>query len=174
MTEPIHLDRDERAAIVAEYDRLARQPVPPNKSSAGCSLMLLAVVFLIIAPRLVRALPHAPVLVLVIALVILLAGVVFFIFPGGGYARAAHSAQEALAFLATGYPGTPEERRNAAVAAVWYAFFSDGPSTTTTYDFDAARTQIGNALPYVQAVERVLVEERKAYTVFTAEKKGAE
>jgi hypothetical protein len=47
---------------------------------------------------------------------------------------------------------------------------SDGPSTSNTIDFEAARARLGDALPYVLSVERVLRDDFGLYPVFTDSK----
>jgi hypothetical protein len=172
MPSAVEFDAAERAAIVAEYDRLAAEPTRPNLTSVGCVMVVLAVIVLLTFPRFGRSLPHA-INVAVLALIALLAiaGILLNLFGGGGgYARASLRANEGLELLSKRFAASaPDTRRNAAVAMIFYAIYSDGPGSSSTYDFDKAREQLGPALEYVQAVERVLLAERKPYPIFTRE-----
>jgi hypothetical protein len=172
MPSATEFDAAERAAIVAQYDWLAAQPTRPNITSVGCVMVLLAIVILLTFPRFGRNLPRAiNVAALVSIAVLAVAGVLIYFFGGGGgYARASLRANEGLELLSKYFAtSNAEEKRSAAVAMIFYAIYSDGPGSTSTYDFDKAREQLGPALEYVQAVERVLLAERKPYPIFTHE-----
>jgi hypothetical protein len=51
-----------------------------------------------------------------------------------------------------------------------HAYCVDGPSTTTTFEFGAARERLGESLAYVLAAERALRVDHQIYPVFTDSK----
>ncbi len=172
--ESISFDETERAAIVAEYDRQARQPHVANLSPMGCVLMVIGVVIVLVIPKLGLPIIVGRFLLVVVTLMIL-SGLILELFFGGGYAlrRASKAPRAALDWIEKSFDsGTPDERRQAAVTAIGQAYYtSGGPWTAATYDVASARRRLGSALAYVRAVEGVLVSERKIYRVFTAEDK---
>jgi len=165
----------ERAAVLAEFDRLAAEPTKPNYSSSGCGLMVLAVVLFVVVPKLAPGMPSWGVITtLAFVIALLLAGVLVYVFGGGGYAHTKERVDAALVLLSSRFGiSTAEERRRAAVMLIYGVVYSDSPGMTSTFDFKAARAQLGPALAYVEQVERVLVEERQAYPIFTAKTEGA-
>jgi len=169
------LSPGERAAVLAEYDRLAAEPVQPNYSSSGCGLMVLAVVLFVVVPKLIPGMPRWGVIAtLVFVIALILAGIVIYVFGGGGYARSKQRIDAALAVLSSRFGiATMDEKRNAAVMLIYGAVYSDGPGTSSTFDFYAARAQLGPALRYVQQVERLLIAERQVYPIFTTNKNAA-
>jgi hypothetical protein len=169
------LSPGERAAVLAEYDRLAAEPVKPNYSSSGCGLMVLATVLFVVVPKLMPGMPRWGVIAtLVFVIALILAGIVVYVFGGGGYARTKQRIDAALAVLSSRFGmATAEEKRNAAVMLIYGAVYSDSPGMSSTFDFDAARAQLGRALPYVEQVERLLIAERQVYPIFTAKKDAA-
>lgn len=160
---------EDRAAMLAEYDRLLALPQPVNKTSAGCALLLLAFVLFIAAPFVLRRVPSLRIGFFVVEGILVLIGLYWNFFGmGGSYARASIGAESALAMLTKKFnSASAQERHNAAVYLVASAYYSDGPSTTTTFEFDEARAQLGPALPYMIAVEQFLIAERGASPVFT-------
>ena len=170
MPPPPEFDAAERAAIVVEYDRLAAEPKLPNFSSIGCMSFILSGVILLTFPRFGAGWPYA-INLFVLILIALLAGgglLMFFFGPDRGYERAKLRANAALELLSHRFAGTPaDERRNAAVAAIFYGMYTNAFSSKTTYGSVNAAGRLGEALRYVQAVERVLLAERAPYPIFT-------
>jgi len=167
-------DAGERAAIVAEWKRLAAEPPPENPRPYGCATFLVAAVLLPVLPKLLDAIglklpqPLGPILFVI--LVLALAGGFFVgVFVGSGvYGRAHARAQEALSWLAAN-PDSPDAaaRRRHAVALLFNTVVWDGPTVSTTIDPGQSRERLGASLPYVLAVERVLTSELKVAAIFT-------
>ncbi len=176
----LDFDAQERAAIAAEWDRQAREPAPSNPAPVGCLVAVVSLVVLgLVVPWAGRKFFPDPsagggwvlMAASAIALLALLGGLGAALF-GHGLARGKvrGKAEDAIAWLAqNSATAAIEERRPAAVTVILHAYFSSGPSTESTYDFAEAARQLGEALPYVAAVERALRRERKAYPVFTGE-----
>ena len=108
---------------------------------------------------------------MVICAAALLWGVVVGFFTGGKGAQHVYRRLEDAQrwFEEHREGGDSSQRRAAAVALVHFAFFSDGPSMSSMLDVAAARGRIGDAVGYVVEVERVLIEEVKAWPVFSAQ-----
>ena len=139
--------------------------------------MVLAVVVALAGPYLLRWLgieltPPLKVTLAVVLLLVFLGGAFFaLVLVSSTYAHAHRQADAAVAWLAqNGAQGDPAEMRRQAVTLLFHAFCSDGPSTTNTISFEDARARLGEALPYVIAVERALRVELKIYPVFTDSK----
>lgn len=167
------LEAAERAAIIAEWERLRAEPRPPAPPPYGCATFLVAAALLLIVPQLLKLagweLPRPLELVALVVLALAMAGGLFVsIFVGSGiFGRASNRANAAIDWLeANPGLGDPEERRRQAVTLLFNAVVSDGPTTSGTLDSDRARERLGANLPYVLAVERALVEERGLWVVF--------
>jgi hypothetical protein len=174
------LDAAGRAAIVAEWKRLAAEPPPTNPRPYGCATFLVAAVLLLGLPRLLELiglkLPQPLGAVLLVILVLALAAGFFVgIFVGSGvYGRACARAQEALAWLAANPESKDAEaRRHNAVALIFNTVVWDGPTVSTTIAPAQSRQRLGANLPYVLAVERVLVAELKIPAIL-AERSGTQ
>ena len=163
----------ERAAIVAEWKRLAAEPPPTNPRPYGCATFLLAGALFLGLPPFFKVLgwdlPEPLRLIIMAALVLALAGgfVVGVFFGSGVYGRAVVRARTALDWLAAN-PDSPdaEARRANAVALIHYTVVWEGPTVATALDLAEARSRLGAALPYVLAVERVLAEDLKVQAVW--------
>ena len=167
------MDASERAAIVAEWQRLAAQPIPANQKPVGCAVAIVAVVVLVVSPYLLKLIGSKilDMVVLGACVVALLWGlVVGFLTGGKGTQHVYRKLEEAQGWFDKHREGgDAAERRAAAVTLVHHAHFSDGPSMSLLLDVPAARTRLGGSLAYVEQVERVLCEEVKAWRVFTVE-----
>jgi hypothetical protein len=167
------VDAAAREAVLADWRSEAAVPVPPDTSSVGCAVAILALAVAVVVPALLRALgvtlPAGAGGIILGTLGVAFAWGVFKGLTGRskGFNSVAERAAEALGRLTT-HPGDrgPEARR-AAVALIQCAFYSGGPSTVATFDFAAARDRLGPALPWVVEVETVLVAESLTYPVFT-------
>ena len=178
MPAPIQFDAAEHMAIAAEWDRQAREPGPSNPAPVGCLVAVASVVVLLVIPWVGRKFFPDPssggwalLAARAVGLLALLGGLAAALL-GHGLARGKvrGKAEDAIAWLArNSSAASVEERRRAAVTVILHAYFSDGPSTESTFDFPTAVQQLGEALPYVAAVERALRKERKAYPVFTGD-----
>ena len=177
MSEP-QINVEERAAIVREYKRVAAEPGPANYSPAGCLLLVLSLLGFVFTPSVLRMtdLPVPGGALLVGWGILALVGIMLSMFGGSlSTSRVGYRAQENLRWLSE-HPagGRSEERRREAVSLLVHAYHSGGPWTVTTYEFDEARRTLGEALPYVMAVERVLREELDIYAVFTDDESETE
>jgi len=167
----------ERQALVAEWRRIQDEPPPRERREIGCLTTIIAVVLAAAGPYALRwfGIELHPGLKIALAAVLLLlflgGAFVAFVLVSGRYAHAYRQADAALTWLAqNGAGGDPAERRKQAVTLLFHAYCSDGPSTSTTINFEDARTRLGDALPYVMAVERALRTDLKIYPVFTDSK----
>ena len=171
------IDAAERAAIVAEWKRLGAEPIPPNQKPVGCAVAILAVLLLIASPYVLKLVGSKllDAIVLGACALALLWGLVVGFFTGGkGAQHVYRKLEEAQAwFDAHREGGDAGDRMKAAVALVHFAHFSDGPSTSMMLDPAAVRKRLGDAAAYVEEVERVLIEDVQAWTVFTASQTGA-
>ena len=167
---------DERGAIVAEWQRLAAEPIPPNQKPVGCAVAVLAVGVFILSPYALKMVGSKllDAIVLGACALALLWGLVVGILTGGKGAQHVYRKLEEAQrwFEEHREGGDPVERMKAAVALVRFAHFSDGPSMSLLLDVAAARGRIGESAAYVEEVERVLIEEVEAWAVFTADPKG--
>jgi len=155
-------DSEERAAIVAEWRRLAAEPPPFNPRPYGCATLIMAVAVLLLLPAVGLKLPQPWGLILLVVLGLVAAGGFFVgVFVGSGvYGRASTRANAALDWLSGNAASSDAEaRRQHAVALLFNAVVSDGPTTSSTIDFAQARERLGAGLPYVVAVERTLCAE---------------
>ena len=170
------IDSAERAAIVAEWNRLAAEPVPPNQKPVGCAVAILAVVALMVSPYVLKLVGSKllDAIVIVARTVALLWGLVVGFITGGKGARHVYGKLEAAQrwFEEHRDGGDALERMKAAVALVHFPHFSDGPSMSMLLDLAAARGRLGDSAAYVEEVERVLIEEVKAWAVFTSAPAG--
>lgn len=167
----------ERQALVAEWTRLQNEPPPRERREIGCLTVVIAVILAVAGPYVLRwlgiELPPAwkAMLAALLALAFLGGAFVSLILVSGRYAHAYRLADAAVDWLAkNGAGGDPVERRKQAVTLLFHAFCSDGPSTSNTIGFEEARVRLGEALPYVMAVERALRTDLKIYPVFTDSK----
>lgn len=173
MAHEHELEPVERAAIVAEWERLRAEPRPPALQPYGCATFLIATALFLIVSQMQKLtgwqLPRPLEWAVLVVLGLGIAGGLFVgIFVGSGvFGRAAERASAAIDWLEAN-PGSshPEERRRQAVALLFNAVVSDGPSTSGTFEPDRARERLGANLPYVLAVERALAEERGLWVIF--------
>lgn len=161
------IDAGEREAILAEFDRLGAEPLPAGKGLVALLVGAAGLFLLIGVPRLLHPSGVAATAVLVLSFVLLALSILLAAFGRSASSTWSGRAEDAIAWLVAEYPGEPDERRRAAVGAIYYAFLREGQ--VPTYDFQAAAQQLGPALEYVQAVERLLREaKRPVRPVFTA------
>jgi len=167
------MDAAERDAILADWRAEAAIPVPPDTSQLGCVVAGLAVLAAVALPKAIGALglalPAGTGGVVLGTLGVVFAWGVFRALTGKakGFNAVAGRAAEALGRLTSHPEDRGPEARRAAVALIQCAFFSNGPSSETTFDVAAARERLGAALPFVLEVERVLRDGLRAWPVFT-------
>ena len=158
----------QRAAIVAEWRRIAAEPPPFNPRPYGCLTVIAAIVLFVLVPQIGIRPPPPWGTVLLVVLGLALAGGLFVgVFVGSGvHGRAALRATAALEAL-TADPAPDEVMRlKHAVVLIAHAVVSDGPTTSGTIDIAGAKQRLGANLAYVMAVEQVLAEEIGALHVF--------
>ena len=167
----------ERQAIAAEWKRLQDEPPRRERREIGCMTAVVALLVALAGPYVLGKLgielhPGLKIALAALLALAILGGVFVGMFlVSGRFAHAHRRADAAVAWLAqNGAGGDPAERRRQAVTLLFYAFTSDGPSTSNTIDFAAARARLGAALPYVLSVERVLRADFGLYPVFTDSK----
>jgi hypothetical protein len=172
-----NLDASDRAALAAEWQRQAAEPLPTTPfRTIGCASAIAGVALLLGIPPLFRAIgvslqPGVGVALAVVLVAVTALGALVGVFVGSGrYAAATVRVEEALAWLAA-HPegGDAAERRRFVVALLLHAYVSDGPSMSSTYDPSTMATRLGPALPYVRDAERALREELSIGPVFTSE-----
>jgi hypothetical protein len=166
------LETTERLAAIAEWHRLAAERGPPERKPVGCLVMIVAVVAAIAAPPLLgwiglQLSQDARSLLLAVLCLAFLGGLLVWLFAQGKYGRYVQGAEAALEALA----GGKADVKN-AVALIFYAYCSDGPSLSSTFKPEEARAKLGAALPYVIEVEQALLSELKIYPVFTSAPAG--
>jgi hypothetical protein len=167
------LSPGEQEAILAEWDRLQAEPQPSDNRSVGCVLSIVAIALVILGPRFLPWVKMhlggwAGAAWFVVALAILLYGLYQNFFGNKTGAQAYQRSDLALRLLSQRFEASSQEERcSAAVAAIYYAYYSGGPYMASSYDIAEWKTKLGAAVKYVETVESVLVEKRQAFNVFT-------
>src|SRR3954469_2093184 len=170
----------EQEAILVEWDRLLAEPQPTDNRSVGCVLIIVAVKLVILGPRFLPWFKThlggwAGMAWFMVALAILLYGLYQNFFGNKTGTQAYQRSERALKVLSTQYGAAAvAERRSAAVAAIYYAYYSGGPYMASSYDASEWKSKLGVALEYVTAVELLLIDKRQAYNVFTEAQKKEE
>ncbi len=78
--------------------------------------------------------------------------------------------ESAIEELLAAYPdGDPEVLRDTAVRILDQSVVSRGPTAVSAFDREEVAEQLGDALPYVIEVERVLLARDQIYPCFTWE-----
>src|SRR3954462_13930854 len=174
------LSPEEQEALLREWDRLQAEPRPTDNRSVGCVLMIVAVALVVLGPRFLPWFKShlggwAGTAWFIVALALLLYGLYQNFFGNKTGAQAYQRSEGALKVLSRQYGAlSVEERRSAAVAAIYFAYYSGGPYMASSYDASEWKRKLGVALEYVIAVELLLIEKRQAYNVFTEAKKKEE
>jgi hypothetical protein len=160
------LDAEERARTVAEFRAQGDQRLPADRKPAGCALLIATPPLLIFAPQLVSGRGTA---IVVVAAALVVVGIYLVIFGGSAQWRALERrAFSGLDPLATRFASMlADERRSAAVRALYHAHYAGGPGSFPVYDANAQSERLGEALPYLQSVERVLIAEGLMHPTFT-------
>jgi hypothetical protein len=177
MSATFQLDAAEREAVLARFDVVAKEPRAANQKPVGCLIFALAGIFFLSFPKILHWLrlpPHTETAVgrgaTIFLLAVTLLGLRYYFFGDKGFAQAYRRASTALEWF-TKYSerADPVQQREYVVDLLSFATSSGGPSLNSTYDVDKARQALGSCLPYAEAVERLLIAERKAWPVFTLE-----
>jgi len=164
------LDRD---ALHRELEELRSRPAPHDPSSLGCTVAIVAIIGLVLMPVLTRAVdwPSAAFFWLGVGLLVTaLVGGALGIF-GGGFARGEliGEVEEAIDELSRIYPEADPARLRACALRILDGWIvSYGPTSTTAIDREAVAERLGEAVEYLVAAERVLLESEAVYPCFTA------
>lgn len=179
MTEEPDGGREDSVERLTDHDRrIVRETLgelesatpPAGRGTLGWLAAFVGLLVLVGWPRIVHRVPGGDFVspfVLLGGVVLLLGGPVLALLGGGGGARSAEAAAEA-AFRRLEDPRADRDTVvRASTLLLAHAFVSRGPTTTHTFEPDAAASRIGERLPVVEAVERHLVEGGVTYPVFT-------
>ena len=158
------MDAAEREAIAADWRRVSAAWKPRDFQGIGCLMLLVAAVLVLAVPKFAAHLPAGvgP----AAAGIGVLCGVAGFILMGsrqlqGSPVEIVNAAADALA------SGSTEKRRENAVTVLFHKYDYRGPTMSSNYDTAAIAQRLGAALPWVESVEQVLVEDLKIHSVFT-------
>jgi hypothetical protein len=150
-------------------------PAPTNLAAPGCVLFLVSLGLFALVPRIgadwlggnggpLRFLAFA----LIVAGIFTGLALFFFFGSGRGQLQARERAEAAIESLSTIPPDAArDDLLSAAVRLVLNSLYTRGSWTRPTIDVETAREALGDLLPLVESVERVLVTERHARPVFT-------
>ena len=151
---------------------LRERPPSGDRSSAGCVAAIIAIVAFVFMPVISRipGLNSAVLLGIGAALLaVAIVGGLVGIF-GGGFVAGAISTdvEDAIGQLLGAFPnGDPAVIRESTLRILEGSTISTGPATVATFDRHEVADRLGDALSYVIAVERLLLEHREIYPVFT-------
>ncbi|MHC5037114.1 MAG: hypothetical protein ACYTHM_07360 [Planctomycetota bacterium] len=173
MAETTAFDESEIPAILEAFDRALEAPLPANTGLKGCFALVCGVVLGVLTPEALKSMGvevtgSAEYAVLMPAALLALLGLMWFLRGSGARIAALQDrAEEALVFLSGGAGhATPEERREAAVYLIGNAWNHDGHRHEIILDVEDVKNRLGEAYPFVLAVERVLVQHEKTWPVF--------
>ncbi len=157
---------------MADLRRVRDRPPPSDPRSAGCVVAIVALVTLALLPFIRPALSLSGGTVLAVGVglaAIALVGVLIGFFGGGFVAGSvASDVEEAIDELLAGDSAGDEDTvRQAAIRILDGAHVSTGPTTVGTFNVRKVATRLGDALPVVERIERVLLERQQIYPVFT-------
>ena len=163
---------DEVSAVTADLRRLRNRPPPSDPTSVGCVVAIVAIITLVLMPFIGRALTLSGGAMLAIGIglgAMAVVGGLIGIFGGGFVGRAvAGDVAQAIDALVSEYPHGEEGRyREAAIRLLDGAYVSAGPTTVSTFDREEVSERLGEALPYVERIERILLERGEINAVFT-------
>lgn len=159
-------DAAEQDRIKTEFKAIGNERLPPDRKPVGCGLLLLVPPILMLGPQLPRSLA-AP--MAIVSALVALGGAYFTLFGSSKeQSEIRRRARLGLDALARFHELSADERRTAALRALAYARYDRGPVSYALYDAKEEAARITDALPYVRAVEAVLVAESMMYPVFTA------
>ena len=180
MSDRFSLDANERLAVLARFDEVAQEPRAANQKPVGCLIFVLVAGVFVSFPKVLHWLqlqPHAETLAgraaTIVLLVVTLIGFRYYFFGDKAFSQAYVRASTALEwFTRNSEAADPVKRREYVVDLLSFATASGRPSLSKTYDEDKARHALGSCLPYAEAVERLLIAERKVWPVFTLEEQA--
>ena len=163
---------DEVLAVTADLRLLRDRPPPSDPTAGGCVVAIVAIITLVLMPFIGRALTLSGGAMLAFGLglgAMAVVGGLIGIF-GGGLVRGAVAGDvdQAIDEVVAEYPRGDEGRyREAAIRILDGAYVSTGPTTVHTFDREEVADRLGEALPYVERIERILLVRSEIYAVFT-------
>ena len=163
---------DEVSAVIADLRRLRDRPAPSDSTSGGCVVAIVAIITLVLMPFIGRALTLSGGAMLAIGIglgALAVVGGLIGIFGGGSVGGAvAGDVAQAIEVLVAEHPhGDEGHCREAAIRLLEGAYISAGPTTVRTFDRKEVAERLGEALPFVERIERILLERTDIYPVFT-------
>jgi hypothetical protein len=166
-------------AVFQALQEFRDEPPPSDPTSAGCIVAMIALIVLVFMPVAVQFSPLSGGWLGVIGLAlggVVIVGSLVGIF-GGGSVRGgrAEDVEEAVHSLVNGLPHAASDLlTRAAVRLLDQSMTSAGPATVATFDRAEVATQLGDALPFVMAVERILLERDAVHPCFTLREQDSE
>ncbi|MBT6694725.1 MAG: hypothetical protein HOB12_03615 [Gemmatimonadales bacterium] len=169
------MDSSTRPESEAVFDALVAfrdEPPPSDPTSVGCVVAIIAIIVLVFMPVSVRFTTVAPSTIGLIGLgvaAVVVIGTLIGIF-GGGTVRSGRAAdvEKAVQVLVDGFPGADlATLTRAAVRVLDQSTTSAGPSTLPTFDAKEVAADLGDVLPFVVDVERILLERDAVHPCFT-------
>jgi hypothetical protein len=162
---------EEALAVVSALQRVRDRAPSSEPTSAGCVVAGVALVALVLMPVIGRALDLAGSTMMWLGiglfLVTVVGGVSGLLGDSSGRGTIAADVGEAIEQLVSLYPDGDEALRlEAAVLILDGAMVSTGP----TFDRSEVARRLGDALPYVERIERILLRSDEIDPVFTADR----
>jgi hypothetical protein len=163
----------EARAVLAEVERQRQRPPPSDPSAAGCVVASVAIIATVLMPFIGRVLALSGTAMLAVGATLgataLVSGLLGIFGGGRVHGAVATEVEESVQVLAAEFPEGDEDRlRRAAVRLLTGAYAPAGKATVSTFDAEQVARRIGRALPYVEELERFLVERREIAPVFTS------
>jgi len=159
----VEFDDDERAAIIAETQRLRAEPPPRDRRGVGCVTVLVSGFLLLVLPPTVKKLGWPPLVADVLFwLLVMPCAVGFFaafFLTTSRYSQASARVQDALAWLSSHPDARDAEARRHAVVLICCHVINDDGGLAQVVGIEEAKEKLGASLHYVVAVERVLTGE---------------
>lgn len=169
---PYSAEMTDPRKILASLHAVRSRPSPKDPTLIGCFAALgagLALLLLRLVAQWTTLSSSTLGGITIILGVIVIVGGLFRVF-GGGFVSGGVAAdvEEAIDQLVAAFPdGDPAILRQAAVRILNQSAVSSGPTTVGTFDRNEVAKRLGNALPYVLLVERILLKRDKIYPCFT-------
>ena len=159
-------------AVLDAFHRVRDQPPPSDASSAGCTAAIVAIVAVVLMPFIGRGfdlsgnvMAALGLALLVTALVVGLVG----IFGGRGTGTLPGNVESAIEQLVAAHARDDvEPDPEAAIVVLQGAFTAPESPEELAYDPAEIGKRLGDALRYVERVERILIGRGEMDPVFTA------
>ena len=145
---------------------------PQDPSPAGCITSILAIIALVLLPVISSTPVLSSGLLIGVAIGLSLVAVIGALVNvlGGGFVRGAvvSDVEEAVTQLIEAFPnGDARVMCEAAVRLFDGSIVSTGPVSVEGFDRHEVQRRLGDALPFVIAVERILLKRNEIYPCFT-------